>query len=100
MHGLKVRLRTHNLVFGRTDTYDPQTLSTKIYAFTVTERGKPRVFDYEQTEDGMDGLMNLLQSEDVLMVVAGQQLPFQAEARVVLNIGGRPLEQATLLRKG
>lgn len=100
MHSLKTRLCTRQPVFGRLDEYDLQAPSTKIYAFAVTERGRPRVFEYEQNTDGLDGLMNLLQSEDVLMVVNGHQLPFQAEARVVLNIGGRPVEQATLLRKG
>jgi len=59
----------------------------KIYAFSVVERGVPRVFTYDLDADGLDQLSHLVRSETVLAVIRGRQLEIKTESVVSMTDG-------------
>ncbi len=59
----------------------------KIYAFSVVERGVPRVFTYDSDADGLDQLSHLIRSETVLAVIRGRQLEIKTESVVSMTDG-------------
>jgi hypothetical protein len=75
-------LTTNTVSFGSpANTTEKQ----KIYAFAVTRGGRPQVFDFDITEEGLASLATLVRSEDVLKVVKGCEARFSVESVVSLS---------------
>lgn len=59
----------------------------KLYAFSMVERGAPRVFVYDATPDGLESLSHLVRSEEVIAVIRGRELEVKQETVVLVNDG-------------
>lgn len=62
---------------------------SRLFAFAVTDRAQPHLFDYSDDEEGLQALANLIRSEEVLAVVRGQLAPFEVVSLVEVAMGGR-----------
>lgn len=78
----------------------PPTSEERLFAFAVTERLQPQVFDFANDEQGLQALANLIRSEDVLVVVRGQQAPFETSSLVEVSIGGRTHQDRMPIPRG
>ena len=64
----------------------PRTSSGSLYAFAVAPGGRPQVFCYEASEEGMAGLANLIRGEHVIKIVRGETVAFSQSSVVELAL--------------
>lgn len=64
----------------------------RFYALAINEYGKPQVFDYEESDDGREGLMNLLRADEVVTVIFGQKLDFKLASVAHITVNGQAYE--------
>ena len=70
----------------------------KLYAFSVARGGRPQVFEFDITPEGLTSLANLVRSEDVIKVVKGAEARFTVESVVSLTAGDLELIDKLPLR--
>jgi len=59
------------------------------HAFAVANRARPYAFRYEDSEDGIKALANLIRSEEVIKVVYGRAVTVEAASVVSISVGDR-----------
>jgi len=88
--------------FG-TDEYLSRSLVSereeKVFAFAITERSRPRVFEYDYDRDGLEALANLIRSEEVISVVKGRRADFAHESVVSLSDGRDRMENRIIVSR-
>ena len=60
----------------------------RLFAFAVTERSRPHVFEFSNDEEGLQELANLIRSEEVQAVVKGVKTQFELVSLVEVAMGG------------
>lgn len=78
--------------FGSSPFGAGQSRTERFFAFALAEGSVPRVFSYEDGEDGVEKLANLIRSEDVLKIVKGREVRISSASVVSFDIGGRRTE--------
>jgi hypothetical protein len=69
-----------------------------LYAVSVPRRGGlPLISQYENNEDGLHELANLVRGENVLAVFVGHRVQVEATNVVELNIKGKPVADRIVL---
>jgi hypothetical protein len=63
-----------------------------LFAYALTNRMTPQVFEFSNDMDGLRSLANLVRSEDVLAVVQGSKIRFEVASVVSFNSSGMQLE--------
>jgi len=66
--------------------------TNRIYAFALTDRKRPQVFDFAMDSDGLESLANIVRSEDVISVIVGKPVRYSVESVVNMNAGGVLIE--------
>lgn len=88
-------------MIGRTAVHEEEPVVTeRLFAFAVAERSSPRVFDYSLDNDGIEGLANLIRSEEVLAVVQGHRAQFEMASSVAVNIKGLTRSSKLIISEG
>lgn len=70
----------------------------RLYAFSVARGGRPQVFEFDISPEGLAALATLVRSEDVLKVVKGVEARFTVESVVSLVAGDLDLVDKLPLR--
>jgi len=66
----------------------PPKSADKFYAFASSPGSPPRVFTYEDSEEGVAELSNLIRSEDVMAVIKGVRVKTSQSSVVELSVRG------------
>lgn len=74
--------------FGNVHAFDLDIRhGDRLYAFAVTDKTRPQVFDYGPDDDGLASLANLIRSEEVVAIVQGRQADFELCSVVEVSVG-------------
>ncbi len=81
------------------ETPEPKKPTQRLYAFSQPLKGGggPRVFIYEDTENGRKELANLIRGERVHKVVLGHEIPFESASVVELQLPDQTLVNRTVI---
>ncbi len=64
----------------------------RYYAFAVSPKGgSPRVYEFDNSEEGLKGMADLIRTERVLRVVLGSSVQFDSSSVVDFNVDGTVL---------
>lgn len=58
----------------------------KFYAFALIDRTNPKIFEYEDSPDGLESLSNLLRSGDVFGVIKGRRVTVELSSVVAVTV--------------
>jgi hypothetical protein len=87
-----------NCNFGILPKDDPLADSgTRLFAFALSDRTVPRVFEFDATPDGINSVANLIRTENVLEVVKGKRVSVSRFSVVTLDTDEGKIEDRLLL---
>ncbi len=87
-----------NPIQGSSGGEEPGKTKQHLFAFSLPlKSGKPKVFMYENTDQGRAQLANLIRGENVLAVVHGTQVEFESASVVGLTVDSHKIVHKTLI---